>query len=345
MLITFFRYVFHSFLQNHKTPDPQIKILLIFGSIMIKTFQLGKVFKSNSEDILAVNSLSFDIPKGSIVGLLGPNGAGKTTTVRMLATILRPTAGGAIVAGYDILQDPLLVRKNIGISSELPSLYGRLTAKRNLRFYADLYGVPRERRDERIAELLNEFDLSDAIDRKVETYSKGMKQKLSVAKALLHDPEVLMLDEPWAGLSPTATRELRGMIENLSIEHRRTILISTHNLAQAERLADDIIIISHGKLIASGTPAELRRKYMIQPHVQVRVETKFDFENVVSTLDFVTGVEESSENIAEFSISSFAETPDLIHHLVQQGIRIHDVRELIPSLEDVYIDLVKESSN
>ncbi|MHA2089464.1 MAG: ATP-binding cassette domain-containing protein [Candidatus Kariarchaeaceae archaeon] len=312
---------------------------------MIKTFQLGKVFKSNSEDILAVNSLSFDIPKGSIVGLLGPNGAGKTTTVRMLATILRPTAGGAIVAGYDILQDPLLVRKNIGISSELPSLYGRLTAKRNLRFYADLYGVPRERRDERIAELLNEFDLSDAIDRKVETYSKGMKQKLSVAKALLHDPEVLMLDEPWAGLSPTATRELRGMIENLSIEHRRTILISTHNLAQAERLADDIIIISHGKLIASGTPAELRRKYMIQPHVQVRVETKFDFENVVSTLDFVTGVEESSENIAEFSISSFAETPDLIHHLVQQGIRIHDVRELIPSLEDVYIDLVKESSN
>ncbi|MHA2169054.1 MAG: ATP-binding cassette domain-containing protein [Candidatus Hodarchaeales archaeon] len=312
---------------------------------MIKTFQLGKVFKSNSEKILAVNSLSCDIPKGSIVGLLGPNGAGKTTTVRMLATILRPTTGGAIVAGYDILQDPLLVRKKIGISSETPSLYGRLTAKRNLRFYADLYGVPRDRRDERIVELLNEFDLSDAIDRKVETYSKGMKQKLSVAKALLHDPEVLMLDEPWAGLSPTATRELRGMIENLSKEHRRTILISTHNLAQAERLADDLIIISHGKLIASGTPAELRRKYMIQPHVQVRVETKFDVEDVVSTLEFVTGVEESSENITEFSIRSFADTPDLVHHLVQQGVRIHDVRELIPSLEDVYIDLVKESSN
>ncbi|MHA2251637.1 MAG: ABC transporter ATP-binding protein [Candidatus Kariarchaeaceae archaeon] len=312
---------------------------------MIKSDQLGKVFPSKDGDIHAVNDLTIDIPSGSIVGLLGPNGAGKTTTVRMLSTILRPTSGGAFVAEHDIIAEPLEVRRSIGISTEAPSLYGRLTARRNLQFYADLYDVPSEHQKNRIKELMNEFDLTDALDRRVETFSKGMKQKLSVAKALIHDPEVLMLDEPWAGLSPTATRELRLMIDELSKEHKRTILISTHNLAQAERLVDEIIIISEGKMIAKGTPDKLREKFMVQPHVMLRVEKDIDFNDMTSSLDFISSLELSDNpKVAEFLINSFNDTPDLINHLVQQGVRIHEVKEIIPSLEDVYINLVKEAS-
>ena len=313
---------------------------------MIKTFQLGKVFSTNDSIVEAVDDLTIDIASGSIVGLLGPNGAGKTTTVRMLSTILRPSKGGAFVGNFDILQEPLKVRECIGLLTESPSLYGRLTAKRNLRFYADLYGIQKQERDDRIKELLRNFDLIDVIDHRVETFSKGMIQKLSICKALIHDPEILMMDEPWSGLSPIATKELREMIEGLSKDHKRTILISTHNLAQAERLVDEILIISKGKLIASGTPADLRKKFMVKPMISITTENKENFNDLLSSVEFASNIDiKPSGNVADITINSFQKTPDLINHLVNQGVRIHGVQEKIPSLEEIYIKLVKEDKN
>lgn len=310
---------------------------------MIKTQELTKIFPTDTEDVLALDNLSIDIKKGSVVGLLGPNGAGKTTCVRLLATIYRPTSGNAEIGGYSIHQDPLKVRQIIGISPENPSLYDRLTGRRNLRFYGELYDVPKDELNDRIDVLAEEFDLDDAIDRPVGGYSRGMRQKVSIAKALLHSPDILFLDEPWAGLSPVAARDLRAQISHLQETEQRTILITTHNLAQTEKIADRIIIISHGKLIAQGSPQELRDKYNIQNHLRIKMkETKIMAADLQSHFDYIQEAELLDNGEIEITIDSFDHTPDVVEYLVSQKAKIFEVKEVIPSLEDLYLSLVEE---
>lgn len=309
----------------------------------VDAVDISKFFEVDTKLIKAVDHLSFSIPTGQIVAILGPNGAGKTTTVRLLASILPPTSGTMIVNDLDVTGQPLSVRATIGISHERPSFYERLTGRRNLAFYAELYDVPKDQIMPRIDELSSYFDLDEAIDHPVGSYSKGMQQKLSVAKSLLHDPPLLVLDEPWSGLSPEATRDLRRKIMELG-EQGKTILITTHNLAQAEMVADQLFIISRGHLIASGTPAQLRELYELSPQIKIRLATTdgVKLDNLIQMPEIIHAELHDQELLLE--ITSFEQTPQIINQLVKQGMQIREIRENIPSLEDVYLRLVEGSS-
>ncbi len=209
----------------------------------IETVGLVKRFGS----LAAVDGLSFEVEAGEIFGLLGPNGSGKTTTVRMLSCLMAPTEGQASVGGYNINRDPLKVRGTVGVLTENPSLYERLTAYENMEFFAKAYGVVDDSaRTNRIREVLEFFELWDRRNERVGTYSKGMKQKLAIARAIVHNPEVLFLDEPTAGLDPKASKDIRDMMERLSRQERHTILLCTHNLEDAERLCRHVMIINKG---------------------------------------------------------------------------------------------------
>lgn len=205
-----------------------------------------------------VKGISFDVQPGEVVGLIGPNGAGKTTTLRMLATTLRPSRGTAIVAGYDIVQEPLQVRAHVGVLPTDPGLYGRLTAAENLRFYGQLCGLGGAALERRIDELLAWLGLAGAKHQRVDEFSKGMRQKLALARAVIHDPQVLILDEPTVGLDVLASRAVINFIRE-SRQAGRSVLFSSHYLLEADRVCDRVAIIVGGEICAFGTPQDVCR--------------------------------------------------------------------------------------
>ena len=208
-------------------------------------------------DLLAVNDLNLEIRAGELFGFLGPNGAGKSTTIRMLIGLLRPTAGTARVAGHDVLREPLAVKSNIGYLAENAFLYEKLTGREFLRFIAGLYRVPRARQEARIDRLLGVFDLEGKADELIESYSKGMRQKISLAALLVHQPAVLFLDEPTNGLDPKSARLIKDVLRELC-RQGTTVFMSTHILEIAEQMCDRVGIIHQGRLVAQGSLAELR---------------------------------------------------------------------------------------
>src|SRR5215210_2977590 len=215
--------------------------------------------RRRSKEIEAVRGVSFEIAKGELFGLLGPNGAGKTTTIKMLITLLIPTGGNARVLGYDVVKDAREVRKRIGyVFGGERGVYERLSGYDNLRYFAELYGVPPREQKRRIGELLELVGLQGREHERAEGYSRGMKQRLHVARGLLHDPDVLFLDEPTIGLDPVGAREVRATIGSLT-EAGKTVLLTTHYMFEADALCDRIAIISKGDIVAEGTPAELKR--------------------------------------------------------------------------------------
>ena len=233
---------------------------------MIDTENLTRTFGN----LTAVDNLTLHIEKGEVFGFLGPNGAGKTTTIRMLACLISPTKGTATVAGYNIQKDPLKVRQSVGILTENPSLYERLTAYENMNFFAEAYGITdASERQKRIQELLEFFHLWERRNDKVAGFSKGMKQKLAIVRATIHRPPVLFLDEPTAGLDPEAAKEIRDLMAKLSLHEKRTILLSTHRLEDAEKLCRRIMIMNRGRCLLIGTPDELREKISPRPIIQV----------------------------------------------------------------------------
>jgi ABC-2 type transport system ATP-binding protein len=207
-------------------------------------------------DVHAVNGISFTVAEGEIFGLLGHNGAGKTTTIRMLTGRTLPTSGTARVAGFDVVDQLDQVKPLINLVFEEPNLYERLTGRENLRFFAELYGVDGNRPDD----LLGMVALSDAADRKVKTYSSGMRQRLLIARALINDPRVLFLDEPTRGLDPTSARELRGLVAGLS-DKGTTVFLTTHYMEEADELCDRVAFLSHGEVVALDAPRELKLRY------------------------------------------------------------------------------------
>lgn len=207
--------------------------------------------------LTAVDSLKFQVEEGEIFGLLGPNGAGKTTTVRMLCCLIRPTSGRALVGGFEVGVDPIKIREIVGFLPESPGLYGELSARRNLEFFAKLYGVPKQKRDENIERFLKMMDLWERKDDPVGTFSKGMQQKIAIARSMVHEPNVLFLDEPTAALAPDSAKVVRDFILELKHE-KRTIFICTHNLYEVERICDRVAIINT-KLITLGSPSQLQR--------------------------------------------------------------------------------------
>ena len=290
----------------------------------------------------AVDHLSFEVGEGEIFGILGPNGAGKTTTIRMLASLLTPTEGTAYVGGFDVVDDSLKVREIVGILTENPSLYDRLTAMENMEFFAEAYGVSdRQARSKKIRELLDFFDLWHRRDDKVGTYSKGMKQKLAIARALVHDPDVLFLDEPTSGLDPRSSKDIRGLMEELSRREGQTILLCTHRLEDAERLCSRVMLINEGGMVTMGTTDELRSQIAGTPILRVRLGEVS--ETVVDAVRSMEGVEEVvvDGNTLSMSVKDADEvTPYVVRGVVMAGGMVQSVEVLKPSLEEIYLKLV-----
>jgi ABC-2 type transport system ATP-binding protein len=239
-----------------KPISPERGDALDMVSDAIETHRLTKRFSS----FTAVDHVDLNVHKGEIYGFLGPNGAGKTTTIRMLCTLLTPSFGSAKVAGYDITRQANEVRKKIGLVSEKLIMYPRLTAFENLMFFGSLYGINQDALRKRTVELLDMVQLTSFKDKPVGGYSSGMRQRVNVIRALLHDPEIIFLDEPTMALDPQSTRFVRDLIKELK-EMGHTIVLTTHIMEEADELSDRISIIDHGKMIATDTPQELKNKY------------------------------------------------------------------------------------
>lgn len=246
----------------------------------IQACSLNKVFKTKiglwkikSKSTTAVEDISFEVERGELFGLLGPNGAGKTTTVKMLTTLLLPTRGTAKILGLDVIEQTAEVRKHIGFAfSGSRGLYNRLTAIQNLNYFAELYALEPKVTKKRIPELLELVGLNGRGDDRVETYSSGMVQRLHLARALLHGPEVLFLDEPTVGIDPVGSRELRQTIKNL-ISLKKTILLTTHYMAEAEELCNRIAIVNHGKIVVMDTPASLKKRVSGDSVIEAEVQS------------------------------------------------------------------------
>lgn len=223
------------------------------GDLLIETSHLVKRFG----DKLAVNDVSFNVSGGEIFGFLGPNGAGKTTTIKMIVGLLQPTSGTVKVCGYDVQQQPMQTKASSGYVPDEPNLYAKLSGRELLRFVGDLYELDPKRIDRRIDELLRLFDLSEASDNTIDSYSHGMQQKTSLAAALMHDPKVLVLDEPTVGLDPKSARLIKDILRQLA-DRGAAVMLSTHIMEIAERMCDRIGIINKGQLVAVGSMAELR---------------------------------------------------------------------------------------
>ena len=303
---------------------------------MIEVDGLGKRFGR----VEAVRQLSFNVADGEIFGLLGPNGAGKTTTVRMLAGLIGASEGDAVINGRRLSADAQRIRAMTGVLTESPGLHDRLTARENLAFYGRLYGLRGGALDDAVARYLGVVCLADAADRKVAGFSKGMRQKVAIARALVHDPQVIYLDEPTSGLDPSAAKTVRDFVETLR-ERGRSIVICTHNLDEAERLCDRIGIM-RGTLLSVDTPGGLRR---LGRAATVRIELAGprppeSFIGVIADLPFVAGCRTEAAALLVEVRDPRGDNPDLVAALVGAGARISAVHEEAASLEEVYLDFV-----
>jgi ABC-2 type transport system ATP-binding protein len=320
----------------------------------IEISHLRRVFKTyigvirrTTKEVTAVDDVSFDIQSGELFGLLGPNGAGKTTTVKMLTTLLIPTAGTATILGFDVVKRAEEIRKHIGfIFGGERGLYWRLSGVDNLRYFASLYSVDPEVSKKRIPFLLELVGLQGRGDEKVGGYSRGMKQRLHVARTLLHDPEVLFLDEPTIGLDPVGAREFRQVILDLQSQ-KKTILLTTHYMFEADALCDRIAVINHGRIVALDTPGGLKSR--VQDMNVVEVETFGMPEATLKSLQALPFVDALS--VEEFEqrqmlliqTSRGAEAvPDVLAAL--NGLKVGRVIVREPTLEDAYVRLVGEKS-
>ncbi|MBO3763386.1 MAG: ABC transporter ATP-binding protein [Candidatus Brockarchaeota archaeon] len=225
---------------------------------MNTTVTVSNIFKSFGK-VVAINGLSFEVREGEIVGLLGPNGAGKTTTVRIISTIIKPDKGEVTVSGFNVVTNPKEVRNEIGVVFENANLYEKLSVADNLQFFGELHGLRAFDLKQRIFELLELFGLKERARDKVATLSKGMKQKLSIAIALVHNPKILILDEPTSGLDVPSARSLRDMIKRIVKEKRKSVILCTHNMLEAQYLSDRIVLMNKGKKVVEGTPEELEK--------------------------------------------------------------------------------------
>ncbi len=297
-------------------------------------------------ETVAVDRLSLSVEQGEIFGFLGHNGAGKTTTIRMLNGILTASDGQARVLGLDPQADGPTLRRRTGVLTETPSLDERLTGRDNLRFYANLFGIPKAELDRRVDELLTTFDLADRGGDKVASYSKGMKQRLALARALLHKPDLLFLDEPTSGLDPLAARHVHDMVRRMVSADGGTVFLTTHNLVEAQRLCDRVGVMDHGVLVALGKPHELARRLVRNLTIEIEIEPD-DRAKAFSALQAGPGkLGEGQRNGSVVVKGAEREAiPQLIGRLVSAGVRIYEVIPQEPSLEDVYFALHGEETS
>jgi len=305
------------------------------GKHMIHTENLTKEFKTT----LAVENLNLDVNEGEVFGFLGPNGAGKTTTVRMLTSLIAPTRGQASVNGFELGKDDINIRRTVGILTETPGMYDNLSAEYNLQIYAELYECKDPRAQ--VEKYLRMLGLWERRFDEAGTFSKGMKQKLAIARALLHEPRILFLDEPTAGLDPEAARLVRDFIEELRKEGR-TIFLCTHNLDEADRLCDRIAVF-RTRLLVVDTPDKLRTQLFGRKVVFHLRQNTPAFAHAVSSAATVRDVQTIDNKLLATVDNPEADNPELVRRLVEAGADVQFVGELRHSLEDVYLRLMQAS--
>lgn len=298
---------------------------------MITCEDLSKQF----DNFWAVDGISLHVKPGEVLALLGQNGAGKTTTVRMLTSVLAPSRGWARVAGYDVVQDPVKVRSAVGVLTEQHGLYGRMSAEEYLDYFGQIYGLDSVTRKRRSAELLDCFGIAYAAKRRSGEYSKGMRQKLALARALLHEPPVLLLDEPTSAMDPESARLVRDHIASLR-SSQRTIIICTHNLVEAESLADQIAIIGHGKIVVQGAPWQLKDRLLGATQYELRTAAPWSPDG----LPLPQGVKVMGGHALEwrFQIDDpAAANPRLLETLTAARVPVVTLQEIPRTLEQVYL--------
>ncbi|MCP4538381.1 MAG: ABC transporter ATP-binding protein [Chloroflexi bacterium] len=305
---------------------------------MIELDGLTKKF----DDFTAVDGVTLSVAPGEILALLGHNGAGKTTTVRMLSAILRPTAGQAFVAGHNVAEQPREVRRQVGLLTENPGLYLRMKSREYLDFFGRLMGVDAGERERRARELLERFGMLEAWERRMGTYSKGMRQKMALARAMLHEPSVLLLDEPTSAMDPHSAKLVRDAVLSLR-DHRRAIVLCTHNLSEAEALADRIAIIRRGRIVALGTPAELKMRLLGPPLMELHLSSPLN--GAAKLVSNLAQVEAQGKDWLRFSTPNPQQTnPLLLQALASQGLGVITISQVPRSLEDVYLKVVEEGA-
>jgi ABC-2 type transport system ATP-binding protein len=301
---------------------------------MIFAENLSKQF----DTLLAVDHINLNVDAGRVLVLLGPNGAGKTTTVRMLTSVLRPTSGQAKITGFDVVRQADQVRASVGVLTEHHGLYGRMNAKEYLKFYGNLYGLENKQIEIRSMELLEKFGLIFALKKRLGEYSKGMRQKLALVRAMLHDPPVLLLDEPTSAMDPESAKTVRDAIHGLR-NSQRTILLCTHNLPEAESLADQIAIIRQGKIIYQGEPARLKRELLGIPVYEAVFNNKLN--GYSPLLPAGAKIVAIGENTMQFAIDDPEKSnPILLSDMVKAGLGVVTFGELPRSLEQAYMEAV-----
>jgi ABC-2 type transport system ATP-binding protein len=296
--------------------------------------------KHFSEDIKAVNGIDLDIAEGQIFGFLGANGSGKTTTVRMLTTLLRPTAGSATVAGLDVLRDATSVRRSIGVALQEAGLDDIQTGRELLMLQARLYGVPKADLAQRVQHLLDVVDLSDAADRRIKTYSGGMQRRLDLAAALVHRPSVVFLDEPTTGLDPISREAIWRYVAELNKSEGVTFFLTTQYLEEADRLADDVAIMDAGRIVAQGSPATLKAGISTDV-VTVRIdggdEQRAAAEAAVRRLEGIEDVRVVDEALIIYVPDGSAAIARIVLMLNDASIRAREVTLAQPTLDDVFL--------
>ncbi len=310
---------------------------------MIQCEDLSK----NFDGFPAVDGVTLNIQPGQVLAILGQNGAGKTTTVRMLTSILVPSRGWAKVAGYDTVKCPREVRSVVGVLTEMHGLYGRMTGLEYLDFFGQVYNLDKERRARRSEELLEYFGLTADGDKRTGNYSKGMRQKLALARALIHEPQVLLLDEPTSAMDPESAQLVRQEISRLR-SAQRTIIICTHNLTEAEILADTIAIIYHGKILLSGTLDDLRKRLLGPAEFIIKLPYQdSQLNKVISQIEFPIGV-----NLLEINSDGFrfdvqdpnTANPIVLQKLFEKNIPVVSVQEVQRTLEKIYLKAMSQAA-
>jgi ABC-2 type transport system ATP-binding protein len=290
----------------------------------------------------AIDNLTFDAEQGEIVGFLGPNGAGKTTTMRILTGYMPPSDGSAIVAGYDIVEESLEVRKRVGYLPETVPLYNDMTALDYLKFMADLRRIPNS--EERAYETLESVNLEERANSYIGNFSKGMRQRLGLAQALIHRPEVLILDEPTIGLDPAQVVEIRNVIREIGKD--RTVLLSTHILSEAQQICDRVLIINKGKIVAEDTPENLQSRLVGSQRVILRVRGETDglaarVSKIKGTRDVVT----QEDGSVEFEFSAGQDVrPQVAKAVILAGFELLEMRPIGLSLEEIFLELTRDNA-
>ena len=294
-------------------------------------------------DFLAVDHISFRVREGEIYGFLGPNGAGKTTTIRMLCGLTKISEGKAFIYGYDVSKNLVTIKKIIGVVQDISNLYMELSCYDNLMFCAEMYGVPRSRRKERVMKLLEFFGLENKMNAKFKELSKGLKRRLTIAAALVHEPKILFLDEPTIGLDVRSKRQIWKLIRRLNKEGL-TIFLTTHNIYEAFKLCDRIAIINRGRIIAEGTPAELRKKVSGSKIIELQVSPPINEKAIFESLNGIIDVNVGQDNTIYIKVSdAITALEEIINIIKRLNLEIVMLSLRGADAEDIFIRIIDET--